>query len=183
MFDFTWVAWKEIITNLILIASGIGGAALIITKITRVNQFVKKCKTKLMEERVNSQMEYALTKCPIPPQVSAMGDDITRIREDVTILVQQTALLKSTTTSILGRNLLIESKHHINNGWIPPIEKEQILHDFFNYYFSGGNGNVYWKVSDVLNLPKEPKGEPFDIDIKSLIEVEKEKRLKILGGK
>jgi len=122
--------------------------------------------------------QFAKRQQPFCQEVCVAPKYMLEIQSTMAQLVAEIASVKRVSLRTLGDNLNRKCRDFQRQGWMPQEDKNQMIAEFITYWEADGNGNVFYQVGITMNLPTEPGGITYDIDMSVIIEREIQKHSK-----
>ena len=162
------MSWRDIVAWVIIGTTSLTGLVMFLTNIKKLKEFIND----LVSARRGC---LAVKLYPyLEPQCSAI-QLMPEIRQALKEIKQELADTKVVSVKTLGSDLIRNSDSFVKQGYMPQPDKDAMMNDFIVYFCADGNGIVFQRVENALNLPTYEGGEHYNIDISAIVEREKRK--------
>ena len=162
------MSWRDIVAWVIIGTTALTGLVMFLTNLKKLREFINdlvSARRECLAMKLHPYMEIKCSALQLMPE----------IRTALKQIQQELADAKVVSVKTLGSDLIRNSDSFVKQGYMPQPDKDAMMNDFIVYFCADGNGIVFQRVENALNLPTYEGGEHYNIDISAIVEREKRK--------
>jgi hypothetical protein len=163
------LSWGQVAIVISAIAGFLTTVVIIIVKLETLMGYYKRYDNMKRKRFAEKQQPHCQAVCPAP---QAMVDVSSALDKIQTYIAHNNKM----TLDLSSDRLMQKSNYFISQEFIPEVDHYTLLKMFLNYHFANGNGPAMSIVDRALKLPSVLGGEPRDIDLSRIIEIETNRR-------